>query len=63
MAEARLKVPCRGCGERTTVCHSDCERYLAYRAERERLRLERVAQNEADSYKQRSPALNAMPKW
>ena len=33
-----MKVPCRGCPDRLLGCHSNCQRYKAYRAELEELR-------------------------
>lgn len=30
-----MKVPCRGCTDRTVRCHTYCERYLAFRKEQE----------------------------
>ena len=32
-----MKSPCMNCEERTFYCHSVCEEYKAYRAERDRI--------------------------
>lgn len=41
--------PCNGCSDRTVRpnCHSTCERYLAYAAEREKIREARKTQQDA----------------
>ena len=28
-----IKAPCKGCTERYSACHDECEKYKAYRAE------------------------------
>lgn len=40
------KVPCKGCSDRKVGCHSDCEKYLKYKAEMERQRILRTEQKE-----------------
>lgn len=30
---SRIKVPCKGCGQRHMGCHSECESYATYRRE------------------------------
>jgi len=32
-----VKPPCKDCPERNELCHATCEKYKAYRAEREAL--------------------------
>lgn len=32
-----MRAPCRGCKERAEGCHGRCERYAAYRAERDEM--------------------------
>ena len=43
-----MTAPCRGCQDRTTApnCHMICERYLAYREQRERMCAERMREKE-----------------
>ena len=36
-----MTCPCRVCEERTETCHAECEKYLAFRENCERLRKER----------------------
>jgi hypothetical protein len=47
------KVPCFYCSNRSVTCHSDCERYLAYKKERdavnENVRKQKQAINELNS--------------
>ena len=59
-----MTAPCHGCAERREGCHGGCERYQAYRAEREEIYrerreayLRRVVRDEAYS-KQERRALN-----
>lgn len=33
-----VKVPCRNCSDRHYLCHGDCSKYAAYKAELERLK-------------------------
>lgn len=33
-----MNAPCKGCQDRQVGCHSTCEKYLAYQAEREAIR-------------------------
>jgi predicted nucleic acid-binding Zn ribbon protein len=37
-----MKCNCKGCPERTQMCHSTCESYLEYTAERQRVRQNRI---------------------
>ncbi len=39
-------VPCKNCKIRHFGCHSDCEKYLKYKAEMERQRILRTEQKE-----------------
>ncbi len=32
-----MMAPCKDCPDRAPVCHDSCERYQAYRAERDRI--------------------------
>ena len=32
-----MEAPCRDCPKRYPLCHSECEQYLAYRAERDEM--------------------------
>lgn len=41
-----MKSPCMNCEERTFYCHSVCEEYAKYRAERDRINERRRAENE-----------------
>ena len=43
-------VPCRFYADRSLHCHSRCEKYIKYKAERERERAERLSQIDTDSY-------------
>ena len=36
-----MTAPCKDCPDRHPLCHSECEKYLAYKAEREEQRMER----------------------
>ena len=40
--ENYARPPCYGCEERSATCHSDCERYLDYRAFVDKKRKERL---------------------
>jgi len=33
--------PCKDCPDRTVGCHASCEKYIAFAAERERIRTEK----------------------
>ena len=37
-----MKPPCKGCPERHELCHAECEKYIAYRADRDRHCAERA---------------------
>lgn len=37
----KIKPPCKDCQERHPHCHSECEAYLAYDADRQRIRKEK----------------------
>lgn len=37
-----MTAPCKDCPDRHPLCHSECEKYLAYKAEREEQRRERI---------------------
>lgn len=37
-----MKTPCKGCMSRHEACHKDCGKYLAYRAEVDKRREERL---------------------
>lgn len=39
-----MRPPCKGCPDRRELCHATCERYLAYREERDRLNAEKYAE-------------------
>lgn len=39
-------VPCKNCSDRKVGCHSNCEKYLKYKAEMERQRILRTEQKE-----------------
>ena len=36
-----MNAPCKGCPDRYPLCHMECPRYIAYRAERDRINEER----------------------
>lgn len=38
-----MRPPCKDCPGRRELCHATCERYLAYREERDRLNAEKYA--------------------
>lgn len=46
----RIKAPCYGCQARSAMCHSDCERYLAYKAECDKIRSERMKKYDFTDY-------------
>jgi len=35
--------PCKGCPDRIVSCHATCDKYIAFRAENERLKAELLA--------------------
>jgi hypothetical protein len=39
-----MRPPCKDCPDRHELCHATCERYLAYREERDRLNAEKYAE-------------------
>lgn len=39
-----MRPPCKDCPDRRELCHATCERYLAYREERDRLNAEKYAE-------------------
>ncbi len=41
-----MKAPCKGCMSRHEKCHSECEKYLAFRAGTEARRIERLKQQQ-----------------
>jgi hypothetical protein len=43
-------VPCRFCADRSLHCHSRCEKYIKYKAEREKERAERLSKLDVDSH-------------
>lgn len=44
-----MKTPCKGCMSRHAACHTECEKYLAFRADTEKRRLQRRAEAEIDN--------------
>ncbi len=44
-----VPAPCLHCDRRTMTCHDDCHEYLAYAADRERLREQRFQEAENNS--------------
>ena len=38
-----MNAPCKDCPDRQVLCHASCEKYLAYRAERDRRRMDHLA--------------------
>lgn len=38
-----IQSPCINCPDRKVGCHTDCEKYIAFRAENERLKAELLA--------------------
>ena len=46
-----MKIPCtKECPERSALCHSQCEAYLAYWEQKERDRKRRLIQSEVSDY-------------
>jgi hypothetical protein len=45
-----MKVPCRGCDDRHTGCHAECEKYLSWSNERREARERDYASRIADIY-------------
>lgn len=46
--------PCHYCSDRRVGCHSECEKYKAFKAECEEERQKRLKDNEFNGYKSRS---------
>lgn len=42
-----MNAPCKDCKDRHMLCHSSCSKYLAYAAERDLERQERLKQQDA----------------
>ena len=40
-----MKAPCYQCPDRHVLCHSECEKYIAFRAERDRMNADRRIEN------------------
>ena len=56
--------PCRDCPDRTAECHADCERYLAYRAECDRMRRERIESSKGlPDYERIAKAIRRKVMW
>lgn len=36
--------PCKGCADRTAVCHGKCEKYTEWREEREKMKTQMAAE-------------------
>lgn len=45
-----MKVPCKGCEERSVRCHSYCERYKEYEKDNERKRQEKTEDSFVKSF-------------
>lgn len=43
-------VPCRFCADRSMHCHARCEKYMKYKAERERERAARLERLNVNTY-------------
>ena len=41
-----MKAPCKDCPDRHELCHMECERYLEYRKERDRMNEDRKAEKQ-----------------
>lgn len=46
-----MKCHCQGCSDRHVGCHSQCNAYQAFVAERERIRKNRLVYREYDNYR------------
>ena len=44
-----MNAPCMNCPDRTPGCHSRCERYKAFQAERQAVIAKKIEQNEANA--------------
>ena len=40
-----MKAPCKDCPERSVTCHSECEKYLAFKEYRQKVTADRATQN------------------
>lgn len=40
-----MNSPCKNCPERRKLCHSDCDKYAVFVAEKERIRANRMKEN------------------
>lgn len=38
-----MNAPCKNCSDRHYKCHSECEKYIAYNSEREKIRAKKKA--------------------
>jgi hypothetical protein len=45
-----LLAPCKDCPERVLGCHSTCEKYIAFREERDKMLAARYKANRNDGY-------------
>lgn len=45
-----MTAPCKGCPDRHEACHDHCERYQAYKAERESIRQEKMIEGDTWRY-------------
>ena len=41
-----MNSPCKNCPERRKLCHSDCDKYAVFAAEKERIRANRMKEND-----------------
>lgn len=48
-----MLAPCKGCKDRVLGCHSDCERYLEFSRENERIKEQRRKDSDLLSRKKR----------
>ena len=40
-----MKAPCKDCSERSVMCHSECEKYLAFKEFRKKVSADKITQN------------------
>ncbi len=40
-----MKAPCKDCPERSVMCHSECDKYLAFKEYRKKVAADKIAQN------------------
>lgn len=45
-----MNSPCKNCPERHTLCHSKCEKYAVFAAEKERIRANRMKECDEFSF-------------